>query len=117
MSRKHVKQHSTWKTETIYWFLGPEKKLLCVCRIHGFFARDCKRKNAAQCNKYSKKGHLNSACTQSEEKLERVLTILMEPFKVESLSGFNGYLLYVPITQGGGSLRSDHQRVRSGLNP
>ena len=45
----------------------PRKETFLVCGIPGHFAKDCRRKETAQCSKCSEKGHLDRACKRQRD--------------------------------------------------
>ena len=46
---------------------GPKKGNCFVCWIPGHVAKDCRRKETAQCSKCSEKGHLDRACKRQRD--------------------------------------------------
>ena len=46
---------------------GPKKGNYFVCGIPGHFAKDCKRKETAQCSRCGEKGHLERACMRQRD--------------------------------------------------
>ena len=46
---------------------GPKKGNFFVCGIPGHFAKDCRRKETAQCCKCGEKGHLERACKRQRD--------------------------------------------------
>ena len=46
---------------------GPKKGNCFVCGIPGHLAKDCRRKETAQCSKYGEKGHLDRACKRQRD--------------------------------------------------
>ena len=53
---------------------GPKKGKYFVCGIPGLFAKDCRRKETAQCSNCDEKGHLDRACKRQRDggKIESV---------------------------------------------
>ena len=46
---------------------GPKKGNYFVCGIPGHFAKDCRRKETAQCSKCGEKGHLDRASKRQRD--------------------------------------------------
>ena len=46
---------------------GPKKGNCFVCGIRRYFAKDCRRKETAQCSKCGEKGHLDRACRRQRD--------------------------------------------------
>ena len=70
---------------------GPRKGNCFVCWIPGLFAKDCRRKETAQCSKCGEKGHLDRACKRQRDG-DKHESLAMDP-KLASPDEEYGHLL------------------------
>ena len=67
-AQRHMEQSGSVALAVKHGFKkGPKKRNCFVCGIPGQFAKDCRRKETAQCSKCGKKSHLDRTCRRQRD--------------------------------------------------